>query len=226
MLCTVIPLHTLAPLRSELRAALVRLRTRRVRRKYAGARDLLVNLGVGNTGRSGWVNVDLCDQPGVNCIWDCRKSLPFPDVSVRGIFCEHFFEHIDYTEEVPYFLSECHRVLKPGGVIRIVVPDVERYLRAYCSGGWEELARIRPLDAERRDFHNFTYNTPMELINEVFRQGYTHKYAYDYQTLQFLLLKYGFSTVTRQEFGNTMMEDPCLDEPTRRTESLYVEAVK
>jgi predicted SAM-dependent methyltransferase len=80
----------------------------------------------------------------VNCIYDCRRDLPFADASATVIFTEHFFEHIDYCEEVLVFLSECWRVLEPGGVIRIAVPDAEKYIRAYCSEGWEELARGRP----------------------------------------------------------------------------------
>ncbi len=69
--------------------------------RYKDASDLLVNLGAGNKGKPGWVNVDSYPFTGINCVYDCRKHLPFPDESVKGIFCEHFFEHIDYTEEVP-----------------------------------------------------------------------------------------------------------------------------
>jgi predicted SAM-dependent methyltransferase len=146
---------------------------------------------------------------------------------VKCIFCEHFFEHIDYTEEVPYFLSECHRVLKPGGVIRLIVPDIEKYLRAYSVGGWEDLSKIRPLKTNHTDYYGGSqYNTRMELINVLFRQGHEHKFAYDEETLEFVLRRYGFRTVLRQEFGRSMMPELCLDQPTRACESLYVEAKK
>ena len=47
--------------------------------------------------------------------------------------------------EVRAFLPECLRCLQPKGVLRLVVPDVGEYLRAY-SGPWEVLADMRPLD--------------------------------------------------------------------------------
>jgi len=105
----------------------------------------LVNLGCGLSGKIGWVNVDIIKFPNVNCIYDCRKSLPFPENSVKSIFCEHFIEHLDYKEEVP-FLTECYRVLRVGGVIRIIVPDAEKYLRVYCEKGWGYLSKIHRLD--------------------------------------------------------------------------------
>ena len=196
-------------------------------RRFRDAKDLLVNVGPGAHGLAGWINVDVCKAPLVNCIYDCRKSLPFPDGSVRGIFCEHFFEHIDYTEEVPYFLSECHRVLKKDGVLRLILPDAEKYLRAYCNGGWEELERIRSLAPGRMDAHTqCRYNTPMELINVVFRQGQQHKFAYDFETLSFLLHRYGFSEVVREDYGSSLMPELILDQASRASESIYVDARK
>jgi predicted SAM-dependent methyltransferase len=223
----IIPQHTYASLRFEIHLGRVRLRSRSIWKRFENSDNLLVNIGAGPHGKPGWINIDAYEMPSINCVYDCRKSLPFPDDSVKGIFCEHFFEHIDYTEEAPYFLSECYRVLKPGGVIRLIVPDAEKYLQAYCEGSWEHLRRIRPLDSEDKDvYFHCKYNTPMELINVVFRQGHEHKYAYDWATLDFLLSHYGFPTVTRQPFGQSLMPELCLDQPIRATESLYVDARK
>ncbi len=223
----VIPQHVYLPFVDELYAALLRENRQNIFQKYRVAKDLLVNIGSGATGKPGWVNVDLFAAPGVNCVYDCRRSLPFANNSVQGIFTEHFFEHIDYVEEVPDFLAECYRVLQPGGVLRIIVPDIEKYLKAYCQPGWEALSKVRPLDCDRTDFYfHHKYNTKIELINFVFRQGYEHKYAYDFATLEFLLYKYGFSKVQKQEFGKSMMDKLCLDQQIRASESLYVEAVK
>jgi predicted SAM-dependent methyltransferase len=99
----------------------------------------MVNIGAGPAGKAGWVNLDGFRATGINCLCDARRRLPFPDGSVRGIFTEHFVEHLDYTEEVPDFISECYRALEPGGAIRIIFPDIEMYLKAYTAGGWEEL---------------------------------------------------------------------------------------
>lgn len=222
-----LPRHTYMHLRAEFPLALLRFSRDRVRKRYRAADNLLVNLGPGLGGKEGWVNVDVFPGPFIDCVYDCRKSLPFPDESVRGIFTEHFVEHIDYTEELPYFLSECHRVLKKGGVLRIIVPDAGKFLEAYCRGGWDELKRIRPLTEDLVDTHHACrYNTRMELINVVFRQGHEHKFAYDFETLQFVLNRYGFSEVARQEYQKCLMPELGLDLERRAPESLYVDARK
>ena len=222
-----IPRHAYLPLLHELRMAWRRVGTRKEAKKYKHARNLKVNVGCGPIGKSGWINADIDYSPGVNCIWDCRRSLPFEDASVKCIFTEHFVEHLDYCEEMPVFLSECHRVLAPKGIVRIIVPDGERYLQGYSSQGWDALTKTRPLGPGRSDAHfGAHYNTKMELINVVFRQYYEHKFAYDFETLEFLLRKHGFSSVCRQSFGQSLLSDLLIDKPERATESLYVEAVK
>lgn len=224
-----IPRHIYFPLLYELKTSFRRLISfnKTSFNRHKSDQNLLVNVGCGQTGKPGWVNVDIDQFPGVNCVYDCRKCLPFTDGSVKGIFTEHFFEHLDYTEEAPYFLSHCYRVLKSGGVLRIIVPDAEKYLRAYCEDGWEKLSQIRPLDSDRSDFYfGSQYNTKMELVNVVFRQYFDHKFAYDYATLEFLLYKYGFSAVYRQDFGRSRMNELTIDQAIRASESLYVEAVK
>ncbi len=222
-----VPLHTLHPLLFEARLKLVRLRSRNVPTRFRDAEELLVNIGPGNSGRAGWVNVDIFEGEGVTCLYDCRKRLPFPDGSVRGIFTEHVVEHIDYTEEAPYFVSECHRVLEPGGTLRIVVPDAGRYLEAYCAGTWEPLEQLRELGPDHIDpHHGGRYATRMELVNAIFRQGFEHKFAYDYETLRYLLCRYGFEDVRQCAFGESALDALALDQPGRAAESLYVEAVK
>src|SRR5262249_41801669 len=155
-----------------------------------------LNIGCGTCGKPGWVNLDFCPSPGVNCVYDCRRGLPFTDNSVRSIFTEHFFEHIDYTEEVPLFLSECCRVLEPGGLIRVVVPDAEKYLQAYCADGWKDMIRVRPLNPDLSDVHfGSQFSTKMEVVNAMFRQYFEHKFAWDFETLQFVLNRYGFCDI-------------------------------
>ena len=227
MIDRMIPVHVLRPLGFELRMLTVRARSRNIHRRFANQSDLLVNIGSGTRGQPGWINLDGFAGPNVTCRVDIRRRLPFADGSVRGIFSEHSFEHLDYIEEVPRFLRECFRVLKPGGVTRIIVPDAGKYLCAYAHGGWEALAAIRPLYDQRNDhYFHFRYNTPMELINVVFRQGYEHKFAYDFETLSIVLRRSGFDKVIRQAYGTSIDPALAIDFEERASESLYVDAIK
>lgn len=224
-----IPRHAYHPFLSELRAAIRRVTnaTWRVHSRYKNQRGFLLNIGCGASGKPGWVNLDFYNLPGVNCVFDCRRGLPFSDNSVRFIFTEHFFEHIDYTEEVPLFVSECCRVLEPGGLIRFVVPDAEKYLRAYCTDGWRDMIQLRPLNPDRSDVHfGSKFNTKMEVVNAVFRQYFEHKFAWDFETMQFVLVRYGFCDIRKMSFGESMKPEFCIDNPDRVPESLYVEAKK
>ncbi len=227
ILLKIFPLHVLLQLKFELQVVWARLTHHRHQRAFRGRCSLLVNIGSGSRGRSGWVNTDVLPMPGVDCVCDCRRGLPFDDGSVDVIFSEHFFEHIDYTEEAPYFLAECRRVLAPGGVVRIIVPDAGRYLQAYAAAGWSGLVQLRQLQPDNFDrYTNCRYRTKMELVNEIFRQAGTHKFAYDAETLIRLLQDAGFSRVQQQSYGQSFDERLRIDLADREHESLYVEAVK
>jgi predicted SAM-dependent methyltransferase len=226
LLLRLVPVHVWAVIRSEWHLAKVRLMSRVTSTAHLGNR-LLLNIGSGPDRRLGWVNVDIWPAPTIDVVYDCRKHLPFVAGSARCIFTEHFFEHLDYTEEVPSFLAECRRVLETRGVLRIVVPDAERYVRAYCSHGWTDMTALRSLGPDRSDpYLQGRYETKMELLNAVFHQGHEHKFAYDFETLAYLLKTAGFSQVIRQDFGKSIDVEYAIDRPERAPESLYVEAVK
>jgi predicted SAM-dependent methyltransferase len=222
-----LPFHVWQQIRFELAIARARWRHRGTSRRFRAASNLLVNVGCGSAGHPGWVNVDVVPSPGVNCVCDCRRHLPFADGAAAAIFTEHFLEHLDYTEEAPYFLAECRRVLAAGGVLRVVVPDAGRYLQAYAEPGWDALQGLRGLGAGQADpYTGSRYGTKMELINEVFRQSGEHKFAYDEETLMRLLRFVGFSRVVRQSSGSSLDPRLLIDLPSRQHESLYLEAQK
>ena len=64
--------------------------------------------------------------------WDLRQGIPFPDQAFDTVYHSHVLEHID-REDAPAFLRECFRVLKPQGILRVVVPDLEILARAYLG---------------------------------------------------------------------------------------------
>jgi len=65
-------------------------------------------------------------------IHDIRKALPFPDSSVAAIYASHVLEHL-YHEEAQRLVRESWRVLAAGGVLRVVVPDLEAIVREYMG---------------------------------------------------------------------------------------------
>jgi SAM-dependent methyltransferase len=64
--------------------------------------------------------------------WDLRKGIPYPDASLNVVYHSHFLEHLSRTNAVG-FLQECKRVLKPGGLLRVAVPDLAYQIRHYCE---------------------------------------------------------------------------------------------
>lgn len=225
-LLKVFPQQILSSLAGEWHLFTIRRRLPSLRLFYAGSRDLLVNFGAGDSGKVGWVNVDGFQQSGINCLLDGRSPMPFPDGSVQGLFSEHFFEHLRYPEEAGLFLRECRRVMRLGAVLRIIVPDGESYLKAYMTEGWKEMAGVRPLDENRCDPWGLSFRTKMEVVNEMFRQGGEHFFAYDYETLELLMRESGFERISRSAYGESADARLLLDLAYRQPGSLYVEAIR
>jgi Methyltransferase domain len=230
---SILPLHLLGELKSEARLTWLRVTRPRRDRRFAHARELLVNVGCGSSGRSGWVNVDCVRSPGVNCVCDCRTAIPLPSASARGIFSEHFLEHLDYYEEAPRFLKECRRVLTPGGTLRLIVPDGAKYLTAYCTSPLADFKAFSPLIdlTPEDDIAPFSiertvvpFRTKMEVVNFHFRQSGQHRFSYDYETLECLLRECGFEDVSPSAFRETRLKELAIDSESRATESLIVEA--
>jgi predicted SAM-dependent methyltransferase len=214
-------------LRDEMGAWIVRTknaclpgRRRRLRRLRA-ARELYVNVACGPHVLDGFVNVDLHPATRDVVAWDSRRSLPLSDGAARGIRAEQFVEHLETLEELPAFLRDCYRALAPGGVLRVIVPDAERYLRAYCR---HDLSGFRELEVP--DPFPDDLPTRMDVINHVFHQRHEHRWAYDFETLAHRLSAAGFTTVERKRFRQS--SEACLaqDRDVHAPYSLYVEAIR
>jgi predicted SAM-dependent methyltransferase len=65
--------------------------------------------------------------------WDITKGIPLEDSSLLGIFIEHCLEHISYSDAYN-ILFDLLGKLRPGGTLRVVVPDPELYLDLYQRG--------------------------------------------------------------------------------------------
>lgn len=91
---------------------------------------LLINLGCGENTMQGWINIDYQWNPKLEICWDITRVLPIPSNAFSGVFSEHCLEHFS-RDQALQILNETFRILSPGGVVRIAVPDVETYIDAY-----------------------------------------------------------------------------------------------
>lgn len=109
----------------------------------ARAAELKVNLGCGHAALDGYVNVDRRALPGVDIVADAEK-LPLNEGEVAEIFSAHLLEHFpqEYLRRtvLPYWRS----LLRPGGVLRGVVPDADAMMTAYVAGAmtYEDLREV------------------------------------------------------------------------------------
>lgn len=91
-----------------------------------------VNLGCGGTYHSAWVNIDLT-QTGPEVIsHNLLKGVPLPDKDCDVVYHSHFIEHLRRPDAL-FMMSECLRILKPGGILRIAIPDLEQISRLYLQ---------------------------------------------------------------------------------------------
>jgi predicted SAM-dependent methyltransferase len=201
-------------------SALVRNRGFQAARASVRRKDLL-NIGCGDRINPAFVNIDYSWIPGVDLCWDVGKPLPFADSSIAGVFTEHCLEHLSF-DAARGFISEVYRILRPGGVARIIVPDAELFLRAYCAHNTDQSVQFPPPYSQRLRDGGVT---PVSLVNSIFRD-FGHLYAYDYVELRNLLARSPFSTIYRSGFMNSAQASLLIDTPERRHESLYVEALK
>lgn len=156
---------------------------------------------------------------------DARRPLPFRSGSVSAVYSSHFLEHIR-REEAAAFLRECHRVLRPGGILRVVVPDLRRLARLYLEGGngrrlsADEFVASTLLREERRP------GLARRLLGS-FSDRADHLWMYDGDSLVALAREAGFGDARERAFRESDLADAdLLDLQERAAESLYVEAVR
>lgn len=184
-------------------------------------RKQFLDIGCGPNVHGNFINLDYAWHPGLDLCWDITKGIPLESNSVHGIFTEHCLEHINFAF-IELILAECFRILQPGSILRIVVPDGELYLRGYVN--LLESDKAPPLPYAHRDSENGAYS-PIISVNRIFREE-GHQFIYDFDCLKELLLKAGFNQIHKLGFGHGRNSNLILDSPSRKFESLYIEAVK
>lgn len=194
---------------------------------------ILLNLGCGHVTPAGWINVD-----GSNRAWlasklpaadrllvplgllrptefaagitlaDFFKRLPWQDNSADAVSMGEVLEHF-MPADGERLLRECHRVLKPQGVIRLPVPDCARFWRNYL----QDYDRVRAKPRSEWDtkhtrwvevfFQDICVRRPRRFTS----MGHYHKWMYDDVSLILLMERVGFREVERRNFHDSRIED-------------------
>lgn len=184
-------------------------------------------------------------------VWDLRKGIPFDKETFDVVYHSHLLEHID-KDDAPSFLKECYRILKPGGILRVVVPDLQKIIIRYNSavnsiedGDPEaiqdhEIATYELFDQMVRSEISGTKEQrfPVRMIERVVsgnaaKVDELHRWMYDKYSLSELLKSIGFKdiktetpTTGRIEGWTQFNLDTNKDGSVYKLESLYIEGVK
>ncbi|MGE0057175.1 MAG: methyltransferase domain-containing protein [Dehalococcoidia bacterium] len=188
-------------------AAVRPMMVKRIHALTSEGKPIRLHLGAGGRELNGWLNVDLFgSQHKSNLYLDLLKRLPFDDNTVDAIFHEHTMEHFRYVDALK-LARESYRVLRPGGALRIGVPDFGAYATSYAGDG----AYIQNARGGRP--------TPMLALAEVVYE-HGHSSIWDRATLEYLLREAGFTDFDGATIGTSF------DHPGRRAETIYIEATK
>lgn len=208
-----------------------------------------INFGCGQKPTPGWINYDnspsvllsrsgvlvsvsralgFIDRHNADFIAFCRANrigyanastrLPHETGSVDVVYSAHMLEHL-FREDAEAFLRECHRVLRPGGVLRLAVPDLARDVEEYLAHG---------------DANKFLSGLEFDLakpqgwrdrLRRAFLGSRGHRWYYDRRSLSAVAAKCGFVDIGTVEPGVTRIEDyGDLDLYERSGQGWYLEA--
>lgn len=152
-----------------------------------------LHIGCGRHVLDGWLNADRRPKTVRVVRVDTRKKLPFPTASFRYVFSEHLIEHLEYAEGVR-MLAECHRILSPGGKIRISTPDLA-FLLGLQGNNRTDLQENYIRWSVGEHVANAPNEDPAFVINNFFR-AWGHRFIHSESSLQYALEQAGFARVT------------------------------
>ena len=203
---------------------------------------LKLNLGCGNQAIPGWVNVD--DSIGARLskfpfftqinkrikllhltwdhsiyIHDLTKPFPWKEQSVDIIYTSHTLEHF-VKNDGRFFLSECHRVLKTDGILRVIVPDFRVLVERYLSGAVkaEDFAIIQVIN-----YHAETDGFFRKKLAPFIRSP--HKCMYDVSLLE-IIQGLGFDAALKLPFESDIPAVHEIEREERTKDVVIVEGRK
>ena len=174
-----------------------------------------LNWGCGGHTLPGWINSDQKDGDGIDLSCDIAQGLPLETGSIDYAVSIHALPEVPYDAIVPV-LRELRRVIKPGGILRLCLPDLIKGIRAYERGD-REYFLVPDEDAK---------SLGAKLITQLIWYGYSRT-LFTSEFIEEMLLKAGFARVEHCAYRQTSGPHPeIVDLDNREPESLYVEAYK
>jgi SAM-dependent methyltransferase len=174
-----------------------------------------LNWGCGGHTLPGWINSDQKEGPEIDLSCDIAKGLPLETDSIDYAASIHALPEVPFTELVPV-LTELRRVLKPGGVLRLVLPDLLKGVDAFRRGD-RDYFLVPDEDAK---------SLGAKLIVQLIWYGYSRT-LFTPEFIEEMLLRAGFARVERCTYRQTSSpHTEIVDLDNREPESLYVEAYK
>jgi predicted SAM-dependent methyltransferase len=163
-----------------------------------------LHIGCGRNILKGWLNSDYYPRLDQTIYLDATKPFPIKDDEFDYVFSEHMIEHITYPQGLQ-MLTECYRVLKPRGKLRIATPDLLFLIDLYRNEkSWLQTAYVKWAT------DNFIKTAPcyedVFVINN-FMRGFGHKFIYNEKVLHYSLEKVGFSEITKCDLNDSEDEE-------------------
>lgn len=144
-----------------------------------------INLGSGHWKLDDWVNVDIDCESQPDVCANLASALPFANNVARLMHTEDFIDQLE-LDKAAGFLRECHRILSPGGVLRVLTPDMRKLADLYLND-----------PAQLKTLWNSFVGVPLSLgtSGEIFNIGMRfagHTFLYDEETFKALASRCGF----------------------------------
>ena len=201
-----------------------------------------LNLGCGSQVLDGWINVDYAlgarftkipffrslnrkiklfnlDWNEKIFLHNLTKNFPWQNCSVDVVYSSHTLEHMS-KEEGRKFLEECHRVLSPNGIIRIVVPDLQHVVGEYTNGNINAEDFVKELGVLYKRGSGSIKNRLAPFLQ------FPHKCMYDNKRLLAILKEIGFDASTRKAFDSEIENIRTLELESRTFNAVIIEGRK